>query len=191
MKMGLISNTKNPENNFKIGDIIRYSPGISALFKYTSKNGDRFYGEHVMGGTASCYPFELELASELDIEFCKAKRPEWFITKPEPTDFLNKLRQANIERDKEWNPDKKLTPLFRATELGGECGEALNIVKKLERERLGIKGSRATINELASELSDILICVDLLAMEYNIDLHQALRNTFNATSEKQNLSVKI
>jgi len=104
---------------------------------------------------------------------------------------LYSLRLANIERDKEWNPNKKLTPLFRATELGGETGEALNVVKKLERERLGIKGSRATINQLAGELSDILICVDLLAMEYDIDLTQALRNTFNATSEKQNLSVKI
>lgn len=105
--------------------------------------------------------------------------------------FLEKLRAANIERDKEWNPDKKITPLFRATELGGECGEALNIVKKLEREKLGIRGSRATIENLASELSDILICVDLLAMEYDIDLSQALKNTFNATSDKQNLSVKI
>lgn len=104
---------------------------------------------------------------------------------------LDKLRDANIRRDKEWNPDKKLTPLFRATELGGEVGEALNIVKKLERERLNIKGSRTTKEMLAGELADILICVDLLAMEYEIDLSQALRNTFNATSEKQNLSVKL
>lgn len=110
----------------------------------------------------------------------------------EPKDLsLYSLRRANIERDKEWNPDKKLTPAFRATELGGETGEALNIVKKLERERLGIRGSRATKDQLASELSDILICVDLLAMEYEIDLCQALRETFNATSEKQNLSVKL
>ncbi len=110
----------------------------------------------------------------------------------EPKDIsLYSLRIANYERDKEWNPDKKITPLFRATELGGECGEALNIVKKLEREKLGIKGSRATVEQLASELSDILICIDLLAMEYNINLPHALRNTFNATSVKQNLSVLL
>lgn len=110
----------------------------------------------------------------------------------EPKDLsLYSLRLANINRDKEWNPDKKLTPLFRATELGGEVGEALNIVKKLEREKLGIKGSRTTKRELASELADILICVDLLAMEYGIDLSQSLRITFNATSEKQNLSVML
>jgi len=104
---------------------------------------------------------------------------------------LDQLRDANIRRDKEWNPDKKLTPLFRSTELGGEVGEALNVVKKLERERLEIKGSRATKEQLGNELADILICLDLLAMEYGIDLSQALRNTFNATSEKQNLSVML
>lgn len=104
---------------------------------------------------------------------------------------FNTLRKANIERDKEWNPDKKLTPLFRATELAGEVGEALNVVKKLEREKLGIRGSRDTISHLASELSDIVICVDLLAMEYGIDLSFYTAATFNATSDKMKLAVHI
>ena len=33
------------------------------------------------------------------------------------------IRKANVERDKVWNPDKKLTPLFRATELAGKLGK--------------------------------------------------------------------
>jgi len=70
---------------------------------------------------------------------------------------LWKLRKANIARDAEWNPDKKITPLFRGVELAGEVGEALNIIKKLERERMGIGGSRASVGDLADELADVLI----------------------------------
>lgn len=96
-----------------------------------------------------------------------------------------KLTQANAARQKEWNPDgKEVSPLFTATELGGEVGEALNIVKKLEREKLGLKGSRATVEELADELADVVICADLLAQQYGIDLTEATIKKFNATSHK-------
>lgn len=101
------------------------------------------------------------------------------------------LRKANIERDKEWNPDKKLTPLFRATELAGEVGEALNVVKKIEREKLGLRGSKDTPEHLAMELADIMICVDLLAMEYNIDIGEAVACKFNQTSRQRDLNIYI
>lgn len=101
------------------------------------------------------------------------------------------LRKANIERDKEWNPDKKLTPLFRATELAGEVGEALNVVKKLEREKLGLVGSRATLEQLRNELADIMICVDLLAMEYGINMAEGTAAKFNDTSFQRGLHIMI
>ena len=101
------------------------------------------------------------------------------------------IRKANIERDKVWNPDKKLSPLFRATELAGEVGEALNVIKKLEREKLGLVGSRSNKQALAVELADIMICVDLLAMEYEIDMAEAYAAKFNLTSFQRNLNVLI
>lgn len=101
------------------------------------------------------------------------------------------IRKANIERDKVWNPDKKLTPLFRATELAGEVGEALNVVKKLEREKLGLVGSRSNKDQLAMELADIMICVDLLAIEYGIDMAGAYAAKFNLTSIQRKLNVLI
>lgn len=104
---------------------------------------------------------------------------------------LSTLRLANIERDKEWNPNKLLSLSFRGNELGGETGEAQNIIKKLDRERLGIRGSRATKEQLAEELADVIICVDLIAMELGIDLGQSIINKFNQTSEKQNLKVML
>lgn len=105
--------------------------------------------------------------------------------------FTN-LREANIARDKEWNTGaERLSLTFRATELAGEVGEACNVVKKLERERLGIAGSRDTVEHLAEELADILICADLLAMDAGIDLQAALVAKFNATSVKVGLRTKM
>jgi len=122
------------------------------------------------------------------------------------------LRCANKERAKEWDTNNQLTTSFKGNELSGEIGEAIeivldtlgystaiaaaggkasNVVKKLERERLGIKGSRATKEMLAKELADIVICVDLLAAHEGIDLAEAVINKFNETSEKQGLKVKI
>ena len=104
---------------------------------------------------------------------------------------LSDLRRANQTRQKEWDSGNQITPLYRATELAGELGEALNVVKKLERERLGIRGSRDTVEHLAEELADILICVDLLAADYDIDLSKALPAKFNATSEKVGLKTRL
>jgi len=104
---------------------------------------------------------------------------------------LQQLRDANNARQLEWDSGNQISPLYRATELAGELGEALNVVKKLERERLGIRGSRDTVEHLAEELADILICVDLLAADYNIDLSKALPAKFNATSEKIGLKTRL
>lgn len=104
-------------------------------------------------------------------------------------DFLDVLRGANIARDLVWNPNKLLTLSFRGNELGGEIGEAQNILKKIERERLGLRGSRATSEMLAEELADGVICLDLIAMEFNICMIEAIRAKFNKTSKERELEV--
>lgn len=73
------------------------------------------------------------------------------------------LREANIAaRQAEWDiGDVKLSDSFRLCELAGEVGEACNILKKIERENLGLVGSRATPAQLIDELCDIVICCDL------------------------------
>lgn len=102
---------------------------------------------------------------------------------------LKQLREASKRRQTMWDPDKKITPLYRSNELGGEVGEALNVVKKLERARIGISGSTATVQDLADELADVVICVDLLAAEYGIDLDVAIREKFNKTSKKMGFDI--
>lgn len=108
------------------------------------------------------------------------------------------LRNANLARQVEWDKDDKLgydgcamKRLFFANEMAGEAGEANNVVKKLVREQLGISGSRATREMLAEELADIIICVDLVAIQYDVDLWNAVVRKFNATSEKVGLRTRM
>ncbi|MBS7699198.1 MAG: MazG-like family protein [Chelatococcus sp.] len=101
------------------------------------------------------------------------------------------LRAANIARDAEWAPDVKPDLAFRGNELAGETGEACNVIKKLERERHGWVGSRATLTDLADELADVVICADLAAMTAGIDLSGAVVRKFNATSDKNGLATRM
>lgn len=101
------------------------------------------------------------------------------------------LRQANVHRQIEWDRNNQITLAYRGNELAGEVGEACNIIKKLERERLGIKGSRATVEQLAEELADVVICADLIAMHTGIDLEEAIVAKFNATSKKVGLKTRM
>lgn len=105
--------------------------------------------------------------------------------------MLDKLRTANKVRQEEWDPTNAITLSYRGNELGGETGEAQNIIKKIERERLGLRGSRATPQRLAEELADVIICCDLIARDVGIDLQQAVKDKFNATSEKYGLTTRI
>ena len=104
---------------------------------------------------------------------------------------LRDLHAANIARQAEWCPDQVPDLSFRGNELGGECGEAQNVIKKLERERQGWRGSRATKEDLADELADVVICADLCAVTADIDLGAAVRRKFNTTSDKQGLSIRL
>lgn len=101
------------------------------------------------------------------------------------------LREANIVRQDEWDSDSKTDSSYAGNELAGEVGEACNIIKKLERERLGMRGSRARLEDLAEELADVIICTDLIAIRYNINLDEAVRNKFNKTTDKVGLTTYI
>lgn len=101
------------------------------------------------------------------------------------------LRAANEAREREWDPHSNITLAYRGNELAGEVGEACNIIKKLERERIGIRGTRATTEQLAMELADVVICADLIAMQAGIDLELAVIRKFNETSERYGLKTRL
>jgi NTP pyrophosphatase (non-canonical NTP hydrolase) len=98
---------------------------------------------------------------------------------------------VNAERLAEWEGDTKVDAMFHATELGGEVGELLNVIKKLHREAMGWRGSRAAPEDLPNEIGDVLICLDKLAAHFGIDLATATANKFNITSEKVGLPQRL
>lgn len=104
---------------------------------------------------------------------------------------MKELDRANITRQKEWDPNGSITLEYRGNELAGEVGEACNVIKKLARERMGIRGTRATLDMLAEELADAIICISLLAANEGIDMDEAVKNKFNATSEKYGLATRM
>lgn len=101
------------------------------------------------------------------------------------------LREANVARQTEWDGGNQISLSFRGNELAGEVGEACNVIKKLDRERMGIKGSRDTAEHLAQELADVVICADLIASAAGISLEDAIREKFNATSEKHGFATRL
>lgn len=77
------------------------------------------------------------------------------------------LRAANLPRCRRWHPEGAPPWTFDdwLLALGGEVGEALNVVKKLNRDRDGLAGNTRTrdelIADLASELADVVIYLDI------------------------------
>lgn len=100
------------------------------------------------------------------------------------------LRGANLSRCARWHPrgltEWSLSDWGVAT--AGEMGEALNVVKKLNRERDGIAGNTSSVEELkaqlADEIADVAIYLDIMAASEGIDLAEAIARKFNRTSEK-------
>ena len=104
---------------------------------------------------------------------------------------LRDIRSANQRRHVEWAVGGEISLSFRGLELGGETGELLNELKKLERIRLGLAGGKSDLQAIEEELADVMICVDLIAMDLDIDLGPAIRKKFNKTSEKFGLSTRF
>jgi NTP pyrophosphatase (non-canonical NTP hydrolase) len=101
------------------------------------------------------------------------------------------LREANAARQLEWDADNKLTLAYRGNEFAGEAGEVCNVIKKLERERMGIRGSRDTVEHLAEELADAVMTADLIANQAGIDLAAAIVRKFNLTSANHGLASRL
>ena len=52
-------------------------------------------------------------------------------------------------------------------------------------------GGKVGIQDVQEELADVIVCVDLIAMDLGIDLGEALRAKFNKTSEKYGLMTRL
>jgi NTP pyrophosphatase (non-canonical NTP hydrolase) len=74
------------------------------------------------------------------------------------------------------------------TALAGEVGEAGNVIKKLNRIRDGVRGCDLTCEQLranlADELGDVAIYLDLIAQAAGFDLEEIREAKWRKTSQK-------
>ena len=108
-----------------------------------------------------------------------------------PVVYYEKLEDANIARQAEWTNSDKLDLSYYGNAAAGEMGEACNVIKKLERERLGLDGTRSTVGALAKELADVSVYVSLIAIKARINLDRAIMEKFNETSHKLGFKTRL
>jgi hypothetical protein len=112
---------------------------------------------------------------------------------------LHAFRELNVRRARTGFRCYDNQPLtYWTTALAGEVGELCNMIKKLERvQRGGIDGGSSYTakdidkNMLKEEIGGIAIYLDLLASLLDIDLQEAIVDTFNEKSEKYGFEERV
>ncbi len=105
---------------------------------------------------------------------------------------LQTFRPLNVQRATTGFKCYENQPLtYWTTALAGEVGELCNMIKKMQRvEKGGIDGGSSytakdiTKAMLKEEIGGIAIYLDLLASLLDVDLEDAIIDTFNSKSEK-------
>ena len=81
--------------------------------------------------------------------------------------------------------------------MAGEAGEVCNAVKKLRRIETGVKQAsgpqtrEAAISEIKKEIGDTFLYLDLLAQRLDINIEEAIRETFNRVSEREGFPQRL
>ena len=109
---------------------------------------------------------------------------------------FRELRDVSASRCARWHPVSAWSLSDWGVAMGGEAGEALNVIKKLNRIRDGIVGNKglteeALLHKLAEELADTVIYADLLATAAGIDLEGVIVKKFNKVSEENNFPERL
>jgi len=104
---------------------------------------------------------------------------------------FSQLRQANVTRCNRWHTKagiEEWTLSDWAVAMAGEAGEVCDVIKKLNRDRDGTVGNKRTraelLGDLANEIADTAIYLDLLAARAGVDLAAAIASKFNEVSER-------
>lgn len=74
------------------------------------------------------------------------------------------------------------------TAVAGEAGDLANLLKKVRRGDFTLEEGR---QDIADELADVAIYLDILAMRCGVDLGRAIISKFNRTSERVGSNVVL
>ena len=81
--------------------------------------------------------------------------------------------------------------------MAGEAGEVCNAVKKLRRIECGVQQAKGpltredAIAEIAQEIGDTYLYLDLLAQRLGINIEDAIIETFNRVSEREGFPQRL
>lgn len=110
---------------------------------------------------------------------------------------LRTLQAIDAARAAEWHKphaDKPWTLGDWGNAMGGECGEAQNVIKKIRRIEVGLKPTDDWYElheKLGEELADTLLYLLLVAEQANLDMEDAVKKKFNSVSEQEGFSQRL
>jgi NTP pyrophosphatase (non-canonical NTP hydrolase) len=177
-------------SNPKVGDIVRYGGGSTALAKLTGRHAaGGWHGDQCMGGgTFISEPFYEPDCEDLAIWNDQQRKQDMRYGAKRSQLTFKELRAVNIERcNSAFFPLESKDGPWWGNAMAGECGEACNVVKKIDRD--GLTDER--VASLAKELADVVTYADLLAARYGIDLGHAIAAKFNEVSERVGSELRL
>lgn len=96
------------------------------------------------------------------------------------------LRDANVARCEDvFHKLESWSPQDWMCAAAGELGEAANLIKKMRR------GEIVPESDVANEIADTVIYLDLLAARLGVDLGAAVARKFNIVSERRGSQIKL
>lgn len=111
---------------------------------------------------------------------------------------FNQFQHVNAVRAAHWHGADSVpwTGADWGNAMGGECGEAQNVIKKLRRVETSVVGRAdpppaELVEKLGDELADTITYAFLAADHYGINVAEALARKFNAISEREGVPHRV
>ena len=108
------------------------------------------------------------------------------------------LRYSNLHRcEKHFHPIDDWSPTDWGCAIGGEVGEALNMIKKLRRlqdgnvKEFSNQEEQHYVEEIMKELADTVIYADLLATRLDRKLSDYIVQKFDEVSDRVGSEIKL
>jgi NTP pyrophosphatase (non-canonical NTP hydrolase) len=173
----------------KKGNVVRYGGGSTAMAELRDPHAGGWHAKQCMGGiTFISGPFyELDEEDRATWDRIQAENEARWGKRYHSLDFAH-LRRENVKRcEAAYFPLESKDGPWWGNAMAGECGEACNFVKKIDRDG----ETPELVQALAYELADLVTYADLLAARYGIDLGRAVVDKFNIVSDRTSCSIKL